>query len=144
MSGKSTATSSYSQQYKDPRWQKKRLEILDRDNFTCQRCDNKESTLHVHHIFYQKERKVWEYGDRGLITLCEECHERVHDLTESIRQMTVELVNKYRDGSDCDKLFIAQRSMVITCLDKTDNGDYIKRLSDCWKDFQPLASRGAE
>jgi len=27
---------TYSEKLKDPRWQKKRLEILSRDNFTCE------------------------------------------------------------------------------------------------------------
>lgn len=29
---------TYSQKLRDPRWQKKRLEILERDSFTCQHC----------------------------------------------------------------------------------------------------------
>ena len=65
---------NYSEQLKDPRWQKKRLEILQRDDFTCQVCGDKESTLHVHHKCYTKGKKPWEYEAYSLITLCEECH----------------------------------------------------------------------
>lgn len=61
--------------YKDPRWQKKRLEILQRDEWTCRKCFSKEKTLHVHHSFYEPGSEPWEYEDASLITLCEQCHE---------------------------------------------------------------------
>lgn len=40
--------SEYLEKLKDPRWQKRRLEIFQRDEFTCQVCFDTESTLHVH------------------------------------------------------------------------------------------------
>lgn len=67
--------SEYSQKLKDPRWQKKRLEILERDEWTCQRCFDTESTLAVHHRKYLPNTNPWEYPDDLLITLCENCHE---------------------------------------------------------------------
>lgn len=70
---------SYSELLKDPRWQKRRLEILSRDNFTCQRCRDDESTLHVHHKHYHKGRMPWDYEDRELVTLCEFCHEGIDE-----------------------------------------------------------------
>jgi hypothetical protein len=70
--------SNYYAKLKDPRWQKKRLEILSRDSFTCRLCDDKESTLHVHHIRYAKGADPWDYPDDCLVTLCESCHEEMH------------------------------------------------------------------
>lgn len=70
--------SKYSEQIKSPKWQKRRLEILNRDNFTCQICGCTERTLHVHHTIYIPGRKVWEYKDNQLITLCEDCHQKEH------------------------------------------------------------------
>jgi len=69
------AETEYSNKLKDPRWQKKRLEILQRDEFTCQKCGDMESTLHVHHKRYIPSNDPWEYPDFLLITLCENCHE---------------------------------------------------------------------
>ena len=69
-----TAKSSYSKLLLDPRWQKKRLEILNRDDFTCQSCFDNEDTLHVHHCFYKKGQDPWDYPDTSLITLCKDCH----------------------------------------------------------------------
>lgn len=42
----------YKEQIKDPRWQKRRLEIFQKDEFTCKLCGNSQKTLHVHHIEY--------------------------------------------------------------------------------------------
>jgi len=64
----------YSEILKDPRWQKKRLQILERDNWTCCFCGDTESTLHVHHIVYSG--KPWEQRDASYLTLCETCHEQ--------------------------------------------------------------------
>jgi hypothetical protein len=66
---------SYSELLRDPRWQKKRLEVLSRDNFTCQHCDETTKTLHVHHCYYERGRKPWEYDAPSLVTLCCDCHE---------------------------------------------------------------------
>lgn len=69
---------TYSEQLKHPQWQRKRLEMLDRDNFTCRTCARDDKTLHVHHKTYIKGRLAWEYEDSNFETLCEECHEVAH------------------------------------------------------------------
>lgn len=66
---------TYAEKLKDPRWQKKRLEILERDNWKCMLCGDKDSTLHVHHLFYYNGQEPWDYDNEALITLCEDCHE---------------------------------------------------------------------
>lgn len=73
---------SYEEKLKDPRWQKKRLEIMERDKFTCQVCErgiNDGTPLNVHHLVYDKEKEPWEYASSDLITLCERCHQKVHN-----------------------------------------------------------------
>lgn len=66
---------NYFEKLKDPRWQKKRLAIMQRDDFTCQECGAKDKTLHVHHKTYIYGNDPWDYPDKNLITLCENCHE---------------------------------------------------------------------
>jgi 5-methylcytosine-specific restriction endonuclease McrA len=73
--------SNYSELLKDPRWQKKRLRVLDRDQWMCQRCGADQYTLHVHHIEYKKGIKPWDYDDSDLLTLCEYCHKINHNKT---------------------------------------------------------------
>jgi len=65
---------TYADKLKDPRWQKKRLAILERDGWKCMSCGDKESTLHVHHIFYLSGKEPWEIPNGLLITFCERCH----------------------------------------------------------------------
>lgn len=66
--------SEYSRLLLDPRWQKKRLEILQRDDFICQYCCNGEDTLHIHHRYYEYGKSPWEYNNNSLMTLCANCH----------------------------------------------------------------------
>ncbi len=72
--------SDYSEKLKDPRWQKKRLLILERDEWTCQICHNSESTLVVHHRRYLLNTEPWDYPDELLVTLCEDCHESEREI----------------------------------------------------------------
>lgn len=64
---------TYAEKLKDPRWQKKRLKILERDEWTCQLCGDDKTTLNVHHKKYTGE--PYEAKDDDLITFCERCHE---------------------------------------------------------------------
>lgn len=63
---------TYAEKLKDPRWQKKRLEILNRDSFTCQCCAYDDKELHVHHVKYNSN--PWDADDDDLMTLCKDCH----------------------------------------------------------------------
>lgn len=70
----------YKEKLKDPKWQRKKSEIMMRDDFTCQMCGSKEKTLHVHHLTYDNcvNGEPWSCPDEDLITWCEECHEKHH------------------------------------------------------------------
>jgi len=70
--------SSYAEKLKDPRWQRKRLEVMNRDAFTCRDCESKDKTLNVHHCFYEKG-DPWDTADQFLITVCEGCHKERHE-----------------------------------------------------------------
>lgn len=71
---------TYSEKLRDPRWQRMRLEIMGRDSFRCRLCGDAESTLNVHHIYYERGAEPWDYPESALVTVCENCHE---DLTVS-------------------------------------------------------------
>ena len=72
--------SAYSEKLNDPRWQKKRLEIMQRDDFTCIACHTKTDTLNVHHFYYKPKCNPWDYESETLITLCEKCHKIIPKL----------------------------------------------------------------
>lgn len=74
----------YAAKLKNPKWQKKRLQILGRDKFTCKLCGDTETTLHVHHKYYENGCDPWEYPNTALVTLCEHCHKEVEDWKNEI------------------------------------------------------------
>lgn len=65
----------YAEKLRDPRWQKKRLEVFERDQWACQSCGDYESTLIVHHRLYLPHTEPWDYPEHLLVTLCEQCHD---------------------------------------------------------------------
>jgi hypothetical protein len=71
--------SDYSKKLEDPRWQRKRLEILNRDGFQCQICDDTSTQLHIHHRFYISGREPWDYAGFAYVTVCKTCHERIKE-----------------------------------------------------------------
>jgi hypothetical protein len=80
------AEKTYGELLKDPRWQRKRLEVMQRDAWSCQNCGDKTTNLQVHHRRYDRGKKPWEYGDDVLVTLCENCHVR-----EGFRLISIDL-----------------------------------------------------
>jgi replicative DNA helicase len=76
---------SYREKLKDPRWKKRRAEILERDGNACTECDSKKPSLEVHHKYYMPSIEPWDYPDEALQTLCGSCHEtkRKHGLDPS-------------------------------------------------------------
>jgi hypothetical protein len=64
---------------RDPRWQKKRLKVMELVNFTCEDCGTDTETLNVHHSYYEKGLAPWDYPDQSLHCLCDDCHKKAED-----------------------------------------------------------------
>jgi hypothetical protein len=92
----------YAEQLKNPRWQKRRLEILERDKWTCQACKDTESTLTVHHKSYRFENgtfaDVWDYVGDDLITLCESCHQEEEEALVYVKKQGHLWFREFFDG----------------------------------------------
>lgn len=77
--------SLYEELLQTPEWQQRREAILRRDGYRCRVCQSPEN-LQVHHRQYHYDTqsdaflKPWEYDDTNLITLCESCHKKGHEL----------------------------------------------------------------
>jgi hypothetical protein len=71
---KRRVSEEYVAKLRDPRWQKRRLQIMDRDEYACQTCGDDGTTLHIHHLWYS-DGEPWEVPDKALLTLCSTCHE---------------------------------------------------------------------
>ena len=85
----------YSEKLKDPRWQKLRLTVMNRDGFRCQVCLDDTLPLNVHHLSYKPKVDPWDYDQRDLITLCEYCHKQEHACKSDRLDELLALAKKY-------------------------------------------------
>lgn len=87
---------SYRELLMDPRWQRKRLEILHRDGFKCTNtawCPSDEgASLHIHHLTYTKGAPPWECKDSDVVTLCAYCHEECEELVRMARRLSTDMI----------------------------------------------------
>lgn len=67
----------YGKKLQDPRWQRKRLEVMERDGFKCANCGASDKQLHVHHSYYRRDADPWDYPRGSLVTVCLGCHAEV-------------------------------------------------------------------
>lgn len=81
---------TYWELLRDPRWQRVRLQVMERENFRCQECGSAEQTLNVHHCYYRKGLKPWEYPIGTLRCLCEACHKTAHETLDLLKQVVSE------------------------------------------------------
>jgi len=121
--------SNYTEQFKSPEWQKKRLKIMDRDDFSCRICGTKTETLNVHHIFYEPHKSVWDYDDGILITLCENCHNYQHEnnnftlIKSTARIISLLLIDIERNG----RKYVKFCEYFVTAVD-TDDEELLKAM----------------
>ncbi len=74
----------YWEKLKDPRWQKRRLEVFQAAGFECANCHASDQPLHAHHLRYKKGADPWDYNDRDIVCLCESCHEEWHAARDAL------------------------------------------------------------
>lgn len=104
---------TYRQKLTDPRWQKKRLRIFERDSWTCVSCDREDLPLHVHHIDYTKGLNPWDYPDNNLITYCEVCHNTEHLIGTQISESLIDIIK-------ANKLLVKPVSELCILCEKFD------------------------
>lgn len=75
---------TYAEKLKDPRWQKRRLELLEAAKWQCEDCRSKTNTLHVHHGCYIRATDPWDYPDDVMHVLCESCHDMTQGWLENL------------------------------------------------------------
>lgn len=77
---------TYSDWLRHPQWQRKRLEAMALAEFACEACGDVETTLNVHHTYYERGHKPWEYPTESLRCLCEPCHEIAQAVQDSLKR----------------------------------------------------------
>lgn len=87
-------------------WKAKRKEIIQRDNFTCCACGAFGKTLNVHHLSYEKGKEYWDYPNSNFVTLCCDCHKKLHNLKQGDLKKTIEelrIIASQREHPDYPK-----------------------------------------
>lgn len=90
--------SRYSELLKNPKWQRMRLEILNRDGWKCRRCGEDTKNLQVDHLYYLRDRLPWEYDPTALQTVCESCHAYVTAMRKALPSLDGEKWLVFRGG----------------------------------------------
>jgi 5-methylcytosine-specific restriction endonuclease McrA len=94
---------TYKEKLQDPRWQKKRLSILKRDNWTCQICHSTEKTLTVHHFKYSKN--PWDTTNNFLLTVCKNCHKELQIGQKAITEDLKHFISQNPDPKSLGLIF---------------------------------------
>jgi 5-methylcytosine-specific restriction endonuclease McrA len=122
---------NYFAKLKDPRWQKLRLKVLDRDDWACLCCGGKTETLHVHHGYYEGKYDPWDYDEETLHTVCESCHDHANDLRRDVQREVAQLSLQ------------AQESLLwlLSALNSIHSDDAITVLSEATYPLVPSAEQ---
>lgn len=59
--------------------------------------------LHVHHKYYVKGKKAWEYDNTALVTLCTDCHQEEH--SKNVIKVFSEMNDELYEADTCGKCF---------------------------------------
>ena len=103
---------------KDPRWQTRRLKILQRDEWACQLCSDMSAILVVHHRYCIEAGDPWDAPDEAFVTLCQRCNEREQTDREHAEQALIVALRR-RGAFNADLLELAaQVERVLEALRK--------------------------
>jgi len=101
---------TYQEKLKDPRWQKLRLEIFERDEWMCRCCQDDENTLMVHHLSYSPGKEPWDYPPDNFLTLCKTCHENELETRPDYEKMLLQAIRE--KGFMADDLYRLVRAFL--------------------------------
>jgi len=119
---------TYKEKLLDPRWQKMRLQVLERDGWACRCCGAKDKTLHAHHTFYAFDAEPWGYPAHTIITVCADCHESEHDGWGYERELLVGRVVVAGFGTNAAMREISDAFSMLRELSQEDAEKFAKAL----------------
>jgi hypothetical protein len=120
---------TYAEKLLDPRWQRKRLEVLDRDQFKCILCKDDKHTLQVHHTIYKNN--PWDAPLESLKTLCDTCHKAISSLEKALFKLPLfpTKAQKYYslpgDGYVLERVLLKVGNMIVIVYFASGRYDFI-------------------
>ena len=73
--------------YRDDRWLRTAKRVRERAGHKCEECGEDKESLHVHHTYYERGRRAWDYPDESLRCWCTYCHGLFHDLKDQVNRL---------------------------------------------------------
>lgn len=83
---------SYKQQVGSSQWRNFAAAVRSKRK-ACECCRRSDVELHVHHLFYDFKKNLWEYDDDEVIVLCRGCHEEIHEQLKKFRKFVFRYLN---------------------------------------------------
>lgn len=108
---------TYPDRLRLPQWQKKRLQVLKRDKFTCLLCRDKETELQVHHLKYEFGRDPWEYELTNFQTLCKYCH-KICDHVKGFKESPTKVIRVYAENYIAFYVYMSDESVIRYTYDE--------------------------
>lgn len=130
---------SYRSQYLDPRWQKKRLEVMQERHFTCEICYAKDQTLNVHHKQYISNKDVWDYENCQLSVICQDCHKQLHEQPDFINEVISRIPQEPGFRSDAAFILAGYFGMDVNNLIKSSNDKLAYRIGEQSRELQHIS-----
>lgn len=121
---------TYGDKLRDPKWQRKRLEVLNRDNWTCLMCSDFEANLQVHHKSYDQDKDPWQYKNSNFQTLCEHCHP-ITELYKPAGLRSIVAVKRRNKALQCVEvttIFIDTEGLMTVSIDRIFKEGSIKNV----------------
>jgi hypothetical protein len=115
----------YTEELLDIKWKRKRAGILQRDGFKCTVCGS-DIKLTVHHTYYERGKKAWQYPNKSLLTLCDKCHYDFHCTNE----VPIRGKNQHKEHSKKQRI----KKMKHNAIESKDPR-YRKKVNGEWKIF---------
>lgn len=86
------AKTNYQKELDTPEWKSFTGNIKKQVGY-CECCKRSNVGLEVHHIFYERDRKPWEYDKSEVVVLCRACHGQLHIHLKNFRKFVFGKMN---------------------------------------------------
>lgn len=137
-------SNSYKTQLQSDQWKAFTKDVRSSRNF-CECCRQSGLELQVHHLFYDFNRKLWEYSQEDVIVLCSDCHDQIHEQLKQFRKYVFRHLNGQSFRVLNGALAVALTKydpMVFThaLAEFVSNANLVENHARAWAESTPEAS----